>query len=97
MANEYDLGSKVKIRTEFTDADTGDPVDPGTVTVKIKKPDGVIVSHVYPSNVVKDDTGIYHLDLDITAHGRWFYRWEGSGINAGASESYFQVRESEFD
>ncbi len=39
--------------------------------------------------VVKDGTGIYHLDFLVPRAGTYYYRWQGSGGLTAAEESSF--------
>lgn len=36
--------------------------------------------------VTKDSTGNYHVDVDLTIAGQWFYRFEGAGAVVAADE-----------
>jgi len=96
--NTYDSGDVVRINVAFTNL-AGATVDPGTVTVKVKNPVGVKTTYVYgiAVEVVKDDVGLYHMDLEPTIQGVWSYRFEGTGANKGSEENTFQIRESAFD
>lgn len=94
----YDIGDVVRITVAFTNL-AGGAVDPGAVTVRVKNPVGVKTSYTYitDTEVLKDSTGNYHLDVEPAIQGVWVYRWEGTGANKGAAEASFQVRESAFD
>jgi len=96
--NSYDLGDVVRLTVAFTNL-AGTAVDPGGVQFKIKSPLGVITIYNYPADtqVVKDATGNYHLDFEPDKQGIWAVRWAGTGSNKAASESSFEVTESQFD
>jgi|SRR5882672_4345051 len=96
--NVYDLGDVVRSRVAFTNLASA-AVDPGGVQFKIKSPLGAVTTYVYPvdSQLVKDSTGNYHVDVDADRQGVWVVRWVGTGSNKSASESAFQVGESQFD
>ena len=96
MSNSYDIGDLITVKAVFRDRNS-ELADPTTVTLKIKKSDGVISTYVYPSvPVEKDSTGIYHADIDTTAGpgGVWVYRWTGVGVAQAAEEREFVVRTS---
>lgn len=59
---------------------SGAAADPGTVTLKIRRENGLETTHVYgtDANVIKDSTGNYHYDIVLDQHGVWFFRWEGT-------------------
>ena len=46
--------------------------------------------------LVKDSTGVYHLDVSASAVGQWYYRWEGTGAVEQADEGTFVVEASAF-
>ncbi len=96
--NTHDIGDVVRISVAFTNQ-AGTPVDPGTVTVKVKTPIGLATTYVFgvDSGVIKDSTGNYHFDVEPAIQGVWAYRWEGAVSNKGAEENTFQIRESAFD
>jgi len=95
--NSYDSGDVVRVAVTFTNQ-SGTAVDPGAVALKVKNPLGVITIYNYPADgVIKDSTGNYHFDFDLTVQGKWVYRWQGTVSNKGAEENSFQVRESAFD
>lgn len=82
------------------DADDMQPVDPDGVVAKVLRPGETIPSeHAYldsPDDIVRDDTGQYHLDVSADAAGEWAYRFEGSGTAQSANEHAFKVSESRF-
>lgn len=95
MANIYDVGDLVRLKATFTDPNNGDiPIDPGTVAVLYKNPAGVVTKKVFgtDSEVVKDSTGVYHIDVDIDADGQWKYRWESTGVGQAAEEAEASVQ-----
>lgn len=58
---------------------TGTLVDPTTVTVKVKTPDGTTTAYT-GVQLTKDGVGLYHLDLDTTAlSGEWTFAWSSTG------------------
>jgi hypothetical protein len=97
MANTYDVVDLVRASATFADAD-GNAIDPGTVTLKVKAPAGTVTTLVYVTDValVRDSQGAYHADINVTAAGSWWFRWEASGTGQSAGESWFNVRTSRF-
>ena len=94
----YDKGDVVRCSVAFTDED-GAAVDPATVTFKWITGDGTESSYVYGTDaeLVKDDTGEYHVDLTLDESGViWYHRFEGTGTNVAAAESFFEIRGTEF-
>lgn len=97
MANIYDVGAKVRCSATFTDS-AGDPADPTAVVFTFKDPSANETEYNYgvDAELVKDDTGDYHVDVVIDDSGRWWFRYEGTGAVVAAGESYFNVRASQF-
>lgn len=109
MNNTYLAGSLVRVATYagdvaspvggFRDAD-GNLADPTTVTLKYRP--GVsasVVTVVYPAvPITRDDTGLYHADLDTTGFttDTWSYEWVGTGEVQAIADSAFQVQAAPF-
>lgn len=94
--NAYCIGALVRIDATFTDSD-GVAAVPDTVTLKLRSPNGTITTYTdaeISSNSPAD--GGYYIDVEATAAGRYFYRWESTGDGQGASEGEFMVLDSRF-
>jgi len=77
------LGQTERLRVEFTDF-SGDPIDPATVTLRILKPDGTLVTYDSSSGVTNDPTptegdGVFYRDTLMDQVGDWQIRWESTG------------------
>lgn len=92
--NTYDIGDLVRIQSTFKNVD-GTVVDPTTITFKLKTPDGTVTTYVYGSNaeVVKEGTGIYHVDWSCTQAGQHIYLYVGTGTVQTAEDATFMVHE----
>lgn len=97
MAETWHIGDLPKVTATFIN-DTGALVDPDTITAKIKKPDLTITTLVYgvDAALVKDSVGIYHVLIDLTQSGNWFYRFIGTGTRQVANEGTIFVQSSNF-
>ena len=97
MAGQYDTGDVARCSVTFKDL-TGTTVDPSTVVLEIKLPDGSLVTYTYlvDAAVVKDALGKYHVDHLLTQGGIHYYKWTGSGTVYAAEESQFFVKISQF-
>jgi hypothetical protein len=93
----WQVGDQAKVTGYFTDV-SGALVDPATVTVKIKNPAGSVQTLVYNTDleVVRDSVGVYHVLIDLTSSGNWFYRFAGSGTHIVANEGTLSVQISAF-
>lgn len=94
--NEYTKGAKVRCKGKFYL--DGALTDPSGVLFKFQNPAGTETTYTYGVDgaLVKDSTGIYHVDLSVTTKGVWAYRWESTGAAQSANEGEFYVRKSEF-
>lgn len=89
----FDVGDLVRADVTFTNS-AGNVADPTTVSVIYTSPSGTTTTKTYitDSEVVKDSTGKYHIDITIDEAGMWYYRWEGTGTLVAAVESFIAVR-----
>lgn len=96
-ANEYYPGQSVRISASFSDIDNA-LTDPSTVTISVKSAAGDVTEYVYGTDeqLVKDETGLYHLDFTPDAAGDWYYRVESTGPVTAASEGHVVVLGSNF-
>jgi hypothetical protein len=78
------MGTVVRATAVFTDADTGDPVLPTEVVLRIERPDGDVEERrLSTGQVLRDPVvpGGFYADLDTLAGppGTWHYQYENSG------------------
>lgn len=95
--DSFPLGDPVRVSVTFKN-NAGTVTDPTTVTAKVRAADGTIATHAYPGDgtVVRDSTGVYHVDITTTAAGVWSYRFIGSGALVAANEAEFFAQPSDF-
>lgn len=86
MKTEFPAGATVRIRVTFTDPDTLVDTDPGTVTIKVRAPDGTVTTKVYGTDaeVIKEATGKYLYRLTLAAEGTYRWKWIGVAVNETA-------------
>ncbi len=94
--NLYTIGQLVRVTGTFTNV-AGAAADPTTIKFKYLTP-AAKTSLVYGTDgaLVKDSTGVYHVDLTLDKEGKWRYRFEGTGALIAAGEGEFQVANSPF-
>ena len=92
MANRYDSGDLVRCTGVFTDS-AGAVSDPGTLLFTWRTPTGTYGTYTYgvDAEVVKDGSGTYHVDLEPTVIGNWWYRWTATGTPTEVTEDHFAV------
>lgn len=96
----YDIGDLVRVTGAFTNHSDGTALNPTAVLFKYKNPvTGTITTLVYGTDaaIVRDSTGNYHVDVDASVPGRWYFRFYATGTGQSADEDYFDVAQSEFD
>lgn len=93
----YDNGDLVRITGTFTNS-AGTAVDPAAVYCQIMSPAGTITAYQYGVDValVKSSTGVYYVDVDANAPGKWRYRFYATGTGQSADEGDFVVARSRF-
>lgn len=89
----YEIGDGVRLACTFTNATNGALVDPTTVTLSLRLPDGTTPT----ATPTKESTGKYYFDYTTAQPGVHWYRWAGVGSFASASEGAFAVSRSQFD
>jgi len=98
MSTTYDVGDLVRCTGTFTNA-AGTAVDPTAVSFMLRAPSGTETTYTYgvDAELVRDGTGVYHVDVDADEEGAWYYRFESTGTGQAAEESRFYVDQSMFD
>lgn len=97
MPDTYAKGQIVRCEGKFEVEATRVLVDPATITFKAKSPTGVLTTYTTPaSQIIKDATGKYHVDVNANTAGVWTYRFESSGTYQAADERTFIVEASIF-
>ncbi len=83
-----DVGDAQRCTCSFAVGNTAS--DPTIVTAMLRTPLGVETSQIYgatSSTVVRDGTGVYHLDVTYSLEGPWVVRWKGVGTVIAAVET----------
>lgn len=91
-------GDIVRVYTDppFTNA-SGTATDPTTVTLRWRlgqTGDETVLVYGVDSEVVKDGSGAFHVDIEVTDHGVYYYRWEGTGTVEAAEAGQFYSRDA---
>jgi hypothetical protein len=80
MANSYEIDTLVRLAVAFATVSGSIPTDPTDIKLFVKPPTGGVTTYTYLlSQVIKDSTGMYHMDLLVNAIGVWTYKWQGTG------------------
>ena len=95
-SNAYDIGDLVRCVGTFATA--GANVNPAAVTCKIKSPTGTVTTLIYGTDaaLVRDATGVYHVDVSVTEAGEYTYRFSSTGTGQAAAEQNFWARPTAF-
>lgn len=94
--NAYDIGELVRCTGTF--ASSGTPVNPAAVMCNVKAPSGTVTTYTYGTDaaLVRDSTGVYHVDVDAAQAGEYKYRFWSTGTGQAAAEEMFVVRPTLF-
>ena len=97
---EFTIGQQLRLQCLFKDLN-GVPIAPSTVTLSIRKPDGVVdytgTGVTNPSTgVTNPSTGVYYRDYTPAVWGEYQYRFVATGAVIVAVEGRFDVRSSDF-
>lgn len=97
MYNIYNLGTLVRVRAPFKVAGDDSAIDPDAVMLSVRTPLGAVATYTYgeDAQIERDDTGIYHAEIDASVAGAWHYRWWSTGNGQAAEEKRFTVRGAE--
>jgi hypothetical protein len=89
----YDLGDLIELKITFRN-DAGAVTDPTSPTLAIHKPDGTTTTYVHPTDaaLVKDSTGVYHVNYSPTMAGTHHWRGLGTGAVQAEEQAAFFVR-----
>lgn len=85
--NKYLIGNTVRISALFTDAASA-AIDPASVSIKIKKPGGSLISETALEN---PSVGTFYYDYVPDMTGIYYYRFEGTGNMDSAAEGSFEI------
>jgi hypothetical protein len=83
------LGEVARLRASFTQG--GDAVDPTTATITVRKPDKTVEAYT-GSQLKKESTGVYRVDVVLDQAGTWRWRVDGTGRAQGAGEATIYVQ-----
>jgi hypothetical protein len=88
----YGLGSGVRVKTPTAIVDaTGTAINPSTIKLTVKKPDGTTQDYTSPTN---DGTGLYHQDVpktDLTTIGHYSYWWTATTPDGVSPTSTLEI------
>lgn len=98
MMNQYTLGKGVNVTGAFTDT-AGADLDPATVSLSVRKPDGTSLGpYTYASSAVtRTSQGHYVKTIVVDVPGVWVSRWDTTGVAGSTApvEEAFRVLPSE--
>src|SRR5690606_31478154 len=100
MSNEtcY-VGTAETVTATFTSVSSGDKVDPTTVTAGVRSEGGTLTEYVYNTDpeVVRDSTGVYHINVTPDSDGTWTVAFKGTGTAVVVNQDTFTAIPSIFD
>lgn len=88
--NTYDIGTESQFSGTFKD-ETGALVDPSSVLIRIKSPNGAV--GVF--SPTRASIGVYTYNVTLDQYGYWYYRFEGTGSLVVAGDNSVFVMNSQ--
>lgn len=91
---DYHVGDRVRCTGTIKDT-TPTEIDPSAVFAWVRTPAGTITTYEYgvDAELVRADLGDYYIDVDVTAHGTWYYGFYSTGTGKAASgDGVFSVK-----
>lgn len=88
----YHVGDVAVLQGTFTNTGTGSLVDPTSITMAVRAPDGTKTTPS-PSKI---STGVYQYNLPLTEPGVWRWRMVSTGTGQAANQSDLNVTENSF-
>lgn len=81
-------GELVRVAGVFTNLETGEAIDPAVLTLAYKRPDEEVVTLTYGTDeeVVREEAGVYHVDIALDDAGVWRYRWQSGEDKVSVAE-----------
>lgn len=85
----FDYGEVVRARNTYTDPSNGTPVDPISVKVEIRAPDGTITTYIYGTNaqLAKVSVGVYQVLITLALTGTYKWRWTGTAADGATVDN----------
>lgn len=96
------VGASVRMHLQIVDADSKQAVDPDagypTLTFRAPFTTAVVYNNVSSPAVIKDGTGLYHIDIPITKPGTNRFQWLAlmGGVSAGSNTTTIQGVEATY-
>jgi len=82
----YDIDTNVQIRVTFSNAITGQPIDPTVVNLFLVPPIGAIQNFALGSSaIIRENIGVYSFTFTFAISGTWTYKWQGTGAVVATS------------
>lgn len=95
-AYPVEVGELARVSGVFTDLESGAALDPTVVRFLYRRGEVDATTLVYGDDdeLVRDEAGVYHVDVPTVDSGVWRWRWESAGDFVGVAEGQVTVRPS---
>jgi hypothetical protein len=86
-------GELARVSGVFTDLESGEAIDPDVVRFLHRRGEGDTATLTYgdDAEVVREEAGVYHVDVPTEDEGVLRWRWESAGDFIGVSEGQVTV------
>lgn len=89
----------IRIKARIRNID-GDLVDPQSIRFEIKRPDSdEYTGHTVMGDrpvIVREELGIYYIDIDLDIPGIWRYSWFTYGYPESSWKGFFEVENARY-
>lgn len=87
------VGGRKRVIAKLYAVGTTTLTDPTTLAFTYEDPTGMEVTKTYPTDVeiVREATGIFHIDVDCPLAGKWHVRVVAAGLVVAVSEALWDV------
>ena len=91
MGTTYDVGDTIRHTAAYTDTG-GNPIDPTTITVRRKTPDGAVTAQT--TGITNPTSGSHYVDTVTTSSGLYEITVSSTGNIVQTVQGWFSVRPS---
>lgn len=96
--NVIDPGNVRRLKASFTDAALGGAIDPDAVLLVVMQPgqtkeEATTYTYGVDAQIVRDQLGEYHADIQFPVSGMAYYRWFSTGDGEASYEQVIEVRQ----
>lgn len=88
-----EVGELVRVSGVFTDLESGEALDPDVVRFLHRRGEGDVTTLTFGDDeeLVREEAGVYHVDVPTEESGVLRWRWESAGDFVGVAEGQVTI------